>query len=662
MIGAAASYMSGLFFASFFTDLRIYLLVIPFLFGLLVYSVREKWKKSDYILTAAVFLTGFAVFSGYTEIKYNSAAMLNGTTGTFTGEVVSVKRYDRGLVSYVLKGTANGETNVKLTFFGDDTGAVYGDEIKLEECEFSLIESDYLFDSERYYKSDGVFLSAESTGNLHTEKKHRRIIKNLTAEFRENMIFKFSAETDSDTGAFLGGMLFGEKHGLDDSIKTALYRSGIGHILAVSGLHVSILAAVLMFFLKRLHIGKAVSLFLMNLLLFGFILLADTPVSAVRAAVMMNFMYSAPLFRRQNDSLNSLSGASLLICLCSPYSIYDEGFLLSLSGTFGIAVFAPFMTKNMKTKTLTDKLTKDFVTGICTCISVFPMSMIFFGESSVVSPISNILLVPLCTVSMIFGIVYMLSNGMIPVLVLSEILIKTVISVSENVAEIRFSHIAHISDKTSEMVLFLGFACVGIYLLVRNRKAVFSAVTVSFLVFLTVSAYTVNRRNNEFRIAVLGKNTNASAVVSYRGQTDIIDLSGHHRTPEYVSVYLSENGIEKAEYLILAKNPQSQYTAYAENMKNVNAEYCLALSDTEINGAEISDYFDESGFHISRNEYEIDFADGVLEIVYSGNRVYFVPSADSEKSDGTNIVYGRKTDDRNYEIVLSEKGLYRRRL
>ena len=674
MIGAAAAYMSGLFFASFFNNVHCIIILTFIAVSAFIIEKNSKWKIYDFLLIAVLFSAGFAANIMYTSIKYGPAIALDGQSGSFEGEVTEITRYDGDMAKYVLKGRANGNIKVKLTYFGEDTDAEYGDTIKFESCTFSILTRDYLFDSERYYKSDGVFLSAENAEDISVIHKNSRRLKNMMADFREDMTFRFTAETEHDVGAFLSGMIFGEKRGLDYSAKKSLYRSGISHVLAVSGLHVSIIAALLMSVLNALKIDRRVSFVVMDIVLAGFILMANTPVSAIRAAVMMNFFYAAGLFRRQNDSFNSLAGAVLLISLANPYCIFDEGFLLSISGTFGIAVFAPIMTKNISNETLPDILKRDLITGLCTSIAVFPMCMMFFDETSVIAPLTNILLVPVCTAAMTTGLIFMLTGGLLPVLKIAEVLIKMVILISRKLADISIFHIAHGSDKAAESLIFLGTACVLAYMVTHSRRITSVLIAFSFMAYSTMSASYQRQRYNDFIAAVLGNGANAAVVIRYKGSTNIIDLTGNRRNAAYISRYLAINGIETADSLVLTKSPQTQYVSYAEEFYFVDIKECLAMSDTAVASAEIDRYFDESGFVINGKDYIIDFSDSILTVCFGNDKIMFVPSGDEQYSSGIAVCYGdapkkEKFDDilylcdqNNFEIVLSGDSMYRRKL
>ena len=636
MIGAAAAYMSGSFFAFFINDVSVWLIAAAAVCMTLYFGKKRGWTVRDDVLLGVMFTVGIAVYSMYTAFSYKPVVAYDGKFGSFSGRVMEMTVYENDRAGYVLKGRINGETKAKINYYGADMSASYGDIITIGNCRFAVTQSDYLFDSESYYKSEGIFLTVNSVRDVSVERTCSRPIRNVMADFRETMTARLKEKSDETTGAFLAAMIFGEKRQLDGELKTALYRSGIGHILAVSGLHVSIIAMLLMAALKGLRVNRFLSYAIMNAVLVMFVVMANSPVSAVRAAIMMDFFHAAGLFRRQNDSLNSLSAAAIIITAVQPYSIINAGFLLSVSGTFGIAVFAQFMVKNMKYGTVPQILAKDFAAAIFTAVSVFPFCILFFDETSVISPVSNVFLVPLCTAAMVNGVVFVLTGGVLPILFPARVFVNVVVEITERMARVKAFHAACNSDDAKRLLIFLGIACVGLYFIGHSRKAVAVGTALSIAVFGIFSAAELKRHRSEFIVAVLGKGSSAAVVVTYGGAADIIDISGNNRSSDYVGHYLAVNGIDEADHLALTKNAAEQYGNYMEELRFVEISELLIPSDV----GTADHVFDENGFSINRSGYSIGYAEGVLTVEFGSEKVTVHPAASEDIAEGWDIRYG----------------------
>lgn len=654
MIGAAAAYIAGLFFASFFMG------AIPFLLislAVLLIGKSQNLKVSDYILIAVSFSAAVAVSSIYTRCHYDKITAYDGKTGTFSGEVIDIRRFSGENTLYILKGSLYDIKNVRICVFSNDINAEFGDMITLRDCEFSSVDRDYLFNSKNYYRSEKIYLTAVNREPIVVEHMNSGRFKNAVIEYRDSIVSKFRIVLGEDVGDFLAGMVFGEKQGIDDSIKTSLYRCGIGHVLAVSGLHVSIIAIAMINLMHLLRVNRFISFLLMDLLLIILVVMANSPMSAIRAAIMMNFLYSAHLFRRRSDSFNSLAASMLLICLMNPYAVYSSGLILSAAGTFGIGVFAPYMTKKIPKKGVHWRMIREFCAMLCTTVCIMPFSMKFFEETSLISPIVNVFVVPLCSVSMIIGVIYIISGGLISFLGIAGMLIRFILTISEYFSKIGAFYFSCRSDRLAVIAL-AAIASVAFIQIIFGKRfftALAAALSCS-LIFILSAAYGFIFAES-FTVSVLGRRGNAVIVISYHGQTDIIDLSGHYKSPDYVRKYMFENGIGSAELLMLTKKNQSQYAAYEKKLEAISIKNVFSAGDIPIAGVGDEAVSGEGEWHIDGGDHIIEYSDGALRITFGEARVAVVPwnnAHDYDDFDGLRIIYGEnsaKIEESDFEIL-----------
>lgn len=656
MIGITVGYISGLFFVSFFT--QAWELVIP-AFAFLAYVVIGKLKNfsiNDFALVSMSFAVAFLAGELYTRYVYEDIMKYDNISGNFSGIVQDYDVYDNDKTRYILKGKINNIRTAEISFFTNELDVCYGDRINIENCTFRKISGDYLFDSETYYKADGIFLSAESPDSISTEKLNTQKIKNFLMDYRKKIISDFRIKLGNDYGGFLSGMVFGEKSFLDDNVKNSLYRTGIGHVMAVSGLHISLMAIFLMKIFKCLKINKFISFGLLNIFMFLMVIMAESPVSAVRALIMVDISYSAVLFRRRNDTFNSLAVAVLIICIANPYVIYSQGFILSVGGTFGIGVFAPYMVKNLPMKKFSQRIIRDFLTMLCTTLFIVPLSMMFFGEISLVSPVTNIIIVPLCTVCMILGMIYTITGGLLPVLEISGGIIKIIIFISGKISELDFSYISCGNDIAGKLAIICVVAVAMVKISTGNRKYISVAIAFSLLIVSSGTVLYQSRQYNKFIVSVVGKNTKNAVIVSYHGRNHIIDFSGY-KNPQYVSKYLAENNIENIDYLILNKNIQSLYTSYMNELDNIRIENILTYGNITPCGNNKAILFNDDGYHIDTKDYSIIYENEILRIIYKNSEIDFVSTKNAvPENRGLTVFYGNIT--KNTDIQYDEKSIY----
>lgn len=649
MIGAAAAYMSGLFFASFFFEAFGILIAVCALVLLVSIGRVKGFKAVDYVVIAVFFTVSVAVNRGYTHFVYDKITAYAGAEGSFYGEITDYSIYDNDLASYTLKGRINGSQKARITLLTSELDADYGDIISLEKCTFSPIESDYLFDSVSWNKSRHIYLEAEKISGISVEKRDSQHIRRTLNQFRKGMISKLCTRMSGDTGAMLSGMIFGEKQYLDENIRKTLNRSGIGHILSVSGLHVSIIAAVFMGILKKFRLNKFLRFGILNVFVFLLLMLTNFPISAIRAAIMLDMLYSAELFGEQNDSLNSISIAAFLTCLCDCYAVYSSGFILSLSGTLGIAVFAPYMTEKISGDTFISRAKISLLTAVCTTLAVIPASMYYFDEVSLISPVANILLVPLCVCSMLAGIVFIATGGIFaPVLYPAELMLSVVVKITDIMAKVSIFTLPCTADFVPILFIVSAGVISAVYLFSQSRKAVSMALAAAVFVNTAISTVYGAVTANRLTIAVLGEKNCMAAVISKGSENIIVDMGGTGNNEKYAAKYLTQKGIRDIDCLVLTENTDSKYSAYLNELNYCGIEAIQKMAD-------ITDTIT-----LENDAYNAEIHGGILHITGENLDIVFLPAkADCEINGELYIYYGnipKSADLHENSVVLNEFG------
>ncbi len=641
--------MSGLFFASFFFEAFGILIAVCAVVLLVSFGRMKGFKAVDYAVIALFFTVSVAVNRGYTYFVYDKITAYSGTEGSFCGEITDYSIYDNDLASYTVKGRINGSQKARITLLTSELDADYGDIISLEKCTFSPVESDYLFDSVSWNKSRHIYLEAEKISGISVEKRDSQHIRRTLNQFRRGMISKLCTHMSGETGAMLSGMIFGEKQYLDDNVRKSLNRSGIGHILAVSGLHVSIIAAMFMGILKKIRLNKLLRFGILNIFLFLLLMLTNFPVSAIRAVIMLDMLYSAELFAEQNDSLNSLSIAALLICICDCYAVYSSGFILSLSGTLGIAVFAPYMTEKIGGENFIGRVKISLLTAVCTTLAVMPASMYYFDEVSLISPVANILLVPLCICSMLAGIVFIATVGIFaPVLYPAELMLSVVVKITDSMAKVSIFTLPRTENFLPILFIVSAGIIAAVYLFTESRKAVSTVLAAAVFVNTAISSIYGAVTANRLTIAVLGEKNSMAAVISKGSENIVVDMGGTGNNEKYAAKYLTRKGIRDIDCLVLTGNTDSKYSAYLNELNYCEIEAIQKMAD-------ITDTIT-----LENDAYTAEINGGILHIAGEECDIVFLPAkADYEINGALYIYYGnipKSADLRQNSIVLNDFG------
>lgn len=267
-----------------------------------------------------------------------------------------------------------------------------------------------------YSASEGRFLTL-STDSLSIYG--REPSGSLTARFarlRERVGQTLSLRLGDGAG-LCRALLLGDRSELGDSISDDFSALGISHIVAVSGLHLGIITAVVSFLLRRLHVPNAPSIIVTAVFALLFAALTGFSSSVLRSALMLLIASSARLGGRSGHMPTSLASAVALIILFRPCAVLDVGLVLSFSSTFGIAVIGAPLCRRISERIsrYTHDIRERFysrspsamrgaisglaldsvIIGASANLLTAPLAFLFFGFSSLYSIPATVLFSPL---------------------------------------------------------------------------------------------------------------------------------------------------------------------------------------------------------------------------------------------------------------------------
>ena len=221
----------------------------------------------------------------------------------------------------------------------------------------------------------------------------------------------------AETGLLLG-LLAGDRSGIPDALQGDFRRTGLVHVLSISGFHVVLLAGMLMLFLKATRLPHTAARLIAMALMLVYIPVTGASAPVCRAVFMFLVVQGGFLCERKADALNSLGVALLILTLHDPEAIWDIGFQLSAAATAGIIVGQglyplknpPEILKENKIWKLADAyiLQPCWTTFIAT-LATAPFLVHHFQTLSPTSLFGNIAVVPLIALAMEAGLFYLIS-------------------------------------------------------------------------------------------------------------------------------------------------------------------------------------------------------------------------------------------------------------
>jgi len=222
--------------------------------------------------------------------------------------------------------------------------------------------------------------------------------------------------------AVVRGMVLGDRSLMPEELEKAFQRSGVTHVLAISGQHVVILAAVIYFALRLFAIPTGIRAGLTMGLIWLYILIAGAPPSAIRAGVVATFVLAAPLLGRQVSALHFMTTMLALVLAYNPQLIYSTGFQLSVAAVFGILLLTKPL-KSLVERTLLrpfarppEHISNLISVSLAAQIATSPIVAATFDQVSVVGVLTNLIAVPLSGPILILGLLGSLVGNVYPLL------------------------------------------------------------------------------------------------------------------------------------------------------------------------------------------------------------------------------------------------------
>ena len=209
--------------------------------------------------------------------------------------------------------------------------------------------------------------------------------------------------------AVMKAMLLGNKEDMTADIKSVYKAGGISHILAISGLHVSIIGIFLYSLLKLIGAPMIIRTSLPLFVMINYGIMTGAATSTVRAVFMFGYLMLSYEMRRTYDIITALALAALTISIGNRYILLNAGFWLSFLAVFGIAVFSRQIVFVMPGKhDFIRKRINTFLSSASVSLFTLPVLLYFYYEFPLYSVLVNLLVIPLMSVLMALGISAML--------------------------------------------------------------------------------------------------------------------------------------------------------------------------------------------------------------------------------------------------------------
>ena len=220
---------------------------------------------------------------------------------------------------------------------------------------------------------------------------------------------------DGDAGALIPGMVLGDTSKQSPEFKNSMKRSGLTHLVAVSGANFALVSAFVLWMMQFLFARMKFRLSATALSLIAFIALVRPSPSVLRAAAMAAVLLVAQGTKRGRDSLPALGFAMAAVVIIDPWQARDAGFALSVLATAGLLLFAPVLIEKLSTH-MPGKLAQALAPPIAATVFCSPIIVALSGYLAPMSVIANLLAAPFVAPITIVGFIAALFSPFVPML------------------------------------------------------------------------------------------------------------------------------------------------------------------------------------------------------------------------------------------------------
>lgn len=294
------------------------------------------------------------------------------------------------------------ETEKLLIYLSDTTEYAVGTDLSLSGTIYPMEEptNPGQFNSKLYYQGKGIAYSVYAE-HVEVMGVHPSPVRQTLLRIKKRIGQVYEQVYSEQNSSLLRAMVLGEKEELDAEVKELYQKNGISHLLAISGLHISLVGMGIYRFLRKLTGSYAFAGIPSVLFLCAYGWMTGASVSTVRASAMCGLAILADLTGRTYDMLTAIGVSALVLMITNPLSVRQSGFLLSFGAVLGIALIQPLWALYRKKmswvgSSLSVSVSVFFVT--------FPLLLRFFFTYPLYSTFLNLMAIPFMSILMMCGI------------------------------------------------------------------------------------------------------------------------------------------------------------------------------------------------------------------------------------------------------------------
>jgi len=379
----------------------------------MVYTQSRQGIDRDHVMHVAKYYYKKPVaVKGVIVSDVQQRAAVNGSKTTFTLDVREVQ----APWEWQKK---NGKILVNIF---KDLDVDYGDYVMLEgklhrPYNFSAGKN-FSYRNYLYRRDIRFILSVKKDADIRVlGQNHGNSFRALSLKLRDKFKGVLSESLSKNEAGIMRAVLLGDRSGIPKPVRTLFVQTGTAHILAISGLHMGVVAALLLVFAKIIPIGRRGQLGLVIFLLMNYAFLTGGRPSVVRATIMTVVFLASFIVEKEFDAFNTLCLAAMIILMINPLNLFDVGFQLS----FVCVLTILYINRGVKKKDVKNAFRKDiksngriydrwfhytlqsFYLSLAIWIGVAGLIAYYFGIITPITILANLVVVPLISIVVALG-------------------------------------------------------------------------------------------------------------------------------------------------------------------------------------------------------------------------------------------------------------------
>lgn len=256
------------------------------------------------------------------------------------------------------------------------------------------------FDEISFYQSQNIDFKLEKV-QIKEQYGTENAFCEALYQLKQKLKAVYISCMSEDTSGVIARMVLGDKSLMDQDINQLYQKVGISHILAISGLHISVIGMTIYKLLRWIFGSYVISGIAAGGMMFAYGCMTGFRPSSTRAILMFFMMLAAGMLGRTYDSLSALSLSALCLLWENPKLLWYAGFLFSYGAVLGVVLVGNVVTKSFEEK---KKVRDAIYSGFCIQLVTVPLTAYFYFEIPVYGMLVNLLVLPFMSVLLGFAL------------------------------------------------------------------------------------------------------------------------------------------------------------------------------------------------------------------------------------------------------------------